>query len=786
MKRMKMLKKSRIVVVAIITITTLLTLVSLPVLVPNASAVPRVAPLSVEAIAGMRTLCPLQQPALSGDGEWLAYVLQDPRHVQLPTDDRYAVLTASGVHTLFLGCDVWVTNLRTGESHIITGGVGTNTRPAWSPDGRLLAFFSDRGGEAKIWLWERSSGRLRPASNASVLIMFGSLVWTPDGKRIAVTTTLPQGMSVEDAIDVVGSGGTAYDTHGKNKAPLVYTAHAGVPKDKGADTALADATLPGLTLDIALIEIATGNVERPVRGVDTNAICLSPEGDSFAFLDFKRLDKSAYVFDLARVDLPSGRSQVLVRGIKAQWSLTWSPDSRSIVYATSGSDGEFFLVPAAGGLPRPLTNAAKVEIDTGQPPLWDQSGTTLYVQSKSRNKDILWRVRIADGAMEPIVQLSDYSLEGIVHRSSLVDVLPQIGWIYTLASDRHTHREGIYRVDLRTHQFSHVLGDENQLISGALFSPDGSRLIWRQQDAVRPPDLWTADADFQHPKRLTHSNPELENSVFGETRLIDWRTEEGKELHGGLILPVGYQEGQRYPLIVCVYGGDGLSEAVHAFSGSAGCDFNLQLLATRGYAVLYADSITRRGTPISDLAKSVLPGIDRAIELGFADPERIGVMGHSYGAYSTLALIVQSARFKAAVSVGGMSDLLSTYGQMEGDGTPRGVLWAEEDQGNLGGSPWEYRDRYIENSPFFYFDRVQAPVLLIHGAADFTVAPWLGDQTFVGLRRLGKEVTYVKYRNGGHSSSEWNYADRVDYYNRVIAWFDKYLKDRPVETGLRP
>jgi len=86
------------------------------------------------------------------------------------------------------------------------------------------------------------------------------------------------------------------------------------------------------------------------------------------------------------------------------------------------------------------------------------------------------------------------------------------------------------------------------------------------------------------------------------------------------------------------------------------------------------------------------------------------------------------------------------------------------------------RERYIENSPFFYLDRVQTPVLLIHGAADSRVPAWLGDQIFVGLRRLGKEVTYVKYKGEEHSPYYWSSANQLDYCNRIIAWFDKYLK----------
>jgi len=94
----------------------------------------------------------------------------------------------------------------------------------------------------------------------------------------------------------------------------------------------------------------------------------------------------------------------------------------------------------------------------------------------------------------------------------------------------------------------------------------------------------------------------------------------------------------------------------------------------------------------------------------------------------------------------------------------------------MGGTPWDVRDRYIANSPVFFFDRVQTPLLIIQGAEDTTVAPYLGDEVFVDLRRLGKDVEYAKYEGEGHSPLNWRYANQVDLCNRVIAWFDKYLK----------
>ena len=94
----------------------------------------------------------------------------------------------------------------------------------------------------------------------------------------------------------------------------------------------------------------------------------------------------------------------------------------------------------------------------------------------------------------------------------------------------------------------------------------------------------------------------------------------------------------------------------------------------------------------------------------------------------------------------------------------------------MGGTPWEVRERYIENSPIFYLDRVEAPVLLIHGAADHGAPPFLADQVFSGLRRLGKRVEYARYVGESHSEEGWSLPNQIDYLNRVVAWFDRYLK----------
>jgi dipeptidyl aminopeptidase/acylaminoacyl peptidase len=260
---------------------------------------------------------------------------------------------------------------------------------------------------------------------------------------------------------------------------------------------------------------------------------------------------------------------------------------------------------------------------------------------------------------------------------------------------------------------------------------------------------------------------------MGTTRLIEWLSDDGERLHGALLLPPDYLKGKQYPLIVVVYGGTSLSDFFDHFGWYG---FNLQLFATHGYAVLLPDAPQHPGTPMLDLAKTVLPGVNKVIEMGIADPNRLGLMGHSYGGYSTLSLIVQTTRFKAAVEAAGPGDIFGLYGEMDGAGFGYGSAIAEQGQGLMGGSPWEFRNRYIENSPIFYLDRIDTPVLIVHGSRDSAVAAFLGDEIFVGLRRLGKEVEYAKYEGEEHSPLFWSYANQVDFWKRVVAWFDKYLK----------
>jgi dipeptidyl aminopeptidase/acylaminoacyl peptidase len=317
-------------------------------------------------------------------------------------------------------------------------------------------------------------------------------------------------------------------------------------------------------------------------------------------------------------------------------------------------------------------------------------------------------------------------------------------------------------------------------INQLLYSARAESLVYLAEDAGHERDFWVVGADFRKPRQITQVNPQLNRYAMGPSRLIEWRDLDGKTIRGALLLPVGYEEGKRYPLIVSVYGGGGLSLNVNCFGLNPNSSYapeNKQLFATRGFAVLSPDAPLGVGTPMRDLMKTVLPGINKAIDLGIADPDRLGLMGVSYGGYSTLALIAQTTRFKAAMMTAGFGDLVGISGEMEKEGASLGAVLLRErwwTGGRMPGSLWESRQAYVENSPVFYLDRVQTPLLIVHGGSDTNVAPFLSDEIYVFLRSLGKEVVYAKYEGEGHATLV-GYANQIDFCNRMIGWFESHL-----------
>lgn len=712
---------------------------------------------------------PLQ---FSPDGRWLVYTRQDSRRLgRLPA-------TGSSAPEFEEGIDLCLINVETGDSRVLSEGVGSNWSPAWSPDGRLLAFLSDRdgSGKAKLWTWELATGQMRKVSDLSLL--GDEVQWLPNGQQVLVAAwaegvvqnEISSPRPVESRLDSRTSlpGSTA----------IVYRSEA-------AATAPDLWDLESSRRDLALVDVLSGKVQRIDRGHRIVSFTLSPDGSHVAYTSAKRFERAGsqqILFDMTVLTVSTGQSRTVGRDLRfgaGGNTFTWSPDGGMLAYEALGfeANGDCFVVDIAGGAPRNLTNFPPGRVG-GFAPVWDSSGHRLYfIRSSS-----LWTVDLEQTG--PPVEFDKVPNRQV--RSLILDHSGTHLWLnrdstVVVTYDDSAKRSGFYRLNLIERTATRLLESDQCLLCvnsnpRVAVTPDNSSLVYIAMDAQHDADLWLSDRDFRDQHRLTRLNSQFDRYQMGQTQLVEWRSLDGETLHGALLLPAGYEKGKRYPLVVHVYGGSMLSNDVNRF-GLGGTGFaNMQMFATRGYAVLEPDAPQHMGTPMVDLAKTILPGVDKVIDMGIGDGARLGVWGHSYGGYTTLSLIVQTNRFKAAVSIDGYGDNISSYGVMDNNGYAFQTSIAEKGQGLLGGTPWEARDRFIENSPIFYLDRVKTPLLLIHGGDDEVLPPFLSGEVFVGLRRLGKQAEYVKYDHEGHSPLYWSEANQVDLCTRLVDWFDRYLK----------
>jgi dipeptidyl aminopeptidase/acylaminoacyl peptidase len=743
--------------------------------------------LSIEDALKARSFGQLLPISLTPDGKWLAYTVRESERGRGADNEMSA---RTGIHGWNTGTDIWISNTGTGETRNLTGGKDDNFLPVWSPDGHYLAFLSDRdgSGQARLWIWDAKQNDLRRASDIDT--RGNQVVWTADSRKVLVAT-LPEGLSVEEYVKRQTFRPESHEPTFA-KAPgstvVLYQANRGPSENKEAqksDPWNLDLSLVGL----ASVDVTTGKTEMLIKGQRIARFLPSPDGLTVAYTTPKRFEKPGsqqIIYDLAIINIATKEVRVLAADIRLGFTgeFSWSPDGSQLTYRTFGMEekaNDCYVVDADGGSPRNVTMLAQNQdpVHISQRALWDPGGEHVYFIKDGA----LWRASAKQSQATRVAQVPDRTIIQMISQSgNSLWVADEGKSTIVLTDDDGGRQDGFYKVDLSSGASTKLLEKGQCYACGnlaegqfAVVTMDGRNVTYFAEDAEHESDLWIADSSFKNPKRVTNLNPQFEKHKMGSARLIDWLSEDGERLRGILVLPSGYQVGKRYPLVVWVYGGVSLSENFNRFGLAYGGPFNLQLFATRGYAVLLPDAPQHLGTPMSDLAKTVLPGVNKVIEMGIVDPDRLGVAGHSYGGYSTMSLIVQTTRFKAAMEADSFADLIGFYGQMGDSGDAFGISLLEKGQGLMGGTPWEYRERYIENSPISYLDRIDTPLLIVHGSKD-GIASFLGDQIFVGLRRLGKEVEYAKYEGEGHSPVTWTYSNQLDFCNRMIAWFGEHLK----------
>lgn len=320
-----------------------------------------------------------------------------------------------------------------------------------------------------------------------------------------------------------------------------------------------------------------------------------------------------------------------------------------------------------------------------------------------------------------------------------------------------------------------IMLDES--VGGFAKAQDSDRVIFTRSTFQMCPDLWHSNLSFKKIHRLSNMNPQQEDYSWGTAELVNWNSSDDQKLQGLLYKPAGFDPAKKYPLMVYFY--ERNSDNLHRYyAPSAGRSIiNFSFYVSRGYLVFVPDIPYTTGEPGQSAANAILPGVESLVEKGFVDKEKIGMQGHSWGGYQTAYLVTQTDMFACAESGAPVSNMTSAYGGIRWSSGMSRMFQYERTQSRIGADLWSARDKYIRNSPVFFADKVNTPLLILHNDEDGAVPWYQGIEMFVALRRLEKPAWMLNYNGNPH----WVMGDanRRDFAIRMQQFFDHYLLDAP-------
>ena len=292
------------------------------------------------------------------------------------------------------------------------------------------------------------------------------------------------------------------------------------------------------------------------------------------------------------------------------------------------------------------------------------------------------------------------------------------------------------------------------------------------QSSAEPAEAFSVDLKTQQPVQVSAANVDLPKLPTGQTEVIHWKNGT-VDVEGLLTLPVGFDRNKKYPLILNIHGGPSGAFG-ETFIGASGL-YPIASFAAKGYAVLrvnprgsvgYGNKF--RSANINDWGggdyRDLMTGVDHVIEIGIADPNRLAVMGWSYGGFMTNWVIGQTTRFKAAATGAGLSNMISMWGTND-------IPTILDDY--FSGTPVEQPDRYIKMSPLYYAKNMTTPTLILHGEIDPRVPTGQGYEMYNALKRRGVETSMVVYPRTLHGPQEPKFV--LDIMQRHLDWVAKHL-----------
>jgi hypothetical protein len=359
--------------------------------------------------------------------------------------------------------------------------------------------------------------------------------------------------------------------------------------------------------------------------------------------------------------------------------------------------------------------------------------------------------------------------------SDTANVYDANGQLFFRAMNEETKAAGFYRDQLGANKAPEPVVMADVSWGTPLKAKNAEQYLVTKGTFVEFPNLYTGSS-LTSLAKISDANPQQKDYNWGTVELVKWISTDGFEQKGLLYKPENFDPSKKYPMVSYFY--EQLSNGMHNYVPPNGRNvINPTHYVSNGYLVFEPDIHYEVGYPGPSAMKSIVPGVQMLLQRGYVDSKKLGLQGQSWGGYQTLYMITQSQMFAAAMAGAPVVNMTSAYGGIRwGTGVARAFQY-EKTQSRIGGSIWEYPTRYIENSPLFWLDKVTTPLFIMNNDADDAVPWYQGIETFVGMRRLGKEVYFIDYNNDVHNPA--SRANQKDIAMRMQQFFDNKLKGAP-------
>ncbi|MEP6690633.1 MAG: prolyl oligopeptidase family serine peptidase [Gemmatimonadaceae bacterium] len=658
---------------------------------------------------------------------------------------------------------IWIIDTKSGTTKALFPDKRDAIAPRWSPDGSKLALLVRKGDAYEPTIWERATGRFTTvrAPAGKYVAENSDVRWTADGKSIVFAL---------------------HTLDWKKKAQAQFEQQTAGPifvqSSKDPFLAWDDMRRASNIRSVVAYDLLSAAVRQLLPEMMVASYEIAEDGTVVTYNEdvTKKTDYDVIFGSESKamvVPAAGGAARVVfptLKGIR----LVWATDGQHYAY---GKDGRIFVASVSDTTSRMLAGPAK---DAKAKPDSTADTTKVARDAKERekftpisfspkgdvllasNKDGFWIVDAASGAKEMFLATPDTSLHGPTRNV--------IAWgadgraLYLSHASRTEWKRGILRYDRDSKALAELALDTRSY-SGFRLSKNGKVAAVAIGDVYRPADLYVGDADLKTLRRVVHTNPQLDGKALGHAGLTSYLDADGHSKYAVIYYPPDYDQSKRYPTVFNVY--------EEFFNDAFDPVFNI--LNASGYVVVQPSVDFDIGYPGEAWVKGVTAAANKLIEAGVADSARLGVFGTSYGGYATNLLITQTSRFKAAINISGKVDVISFYTDSPRLGV-RNIHAAEKSQDRLGATLWQQPQKYVQQSAIMFADRITTPLLLLTGAQDQNVPADNTREMFYALRRLGKEVVWVNYMNGGHGAGNASVADYIDYLGRLTGWFDSHLK----------